>query len=516
MKLKSFKIFTVILLIHCFFSCEEKEDTAKAIVEIEATAPIISVSEIAETIEVLTTIDISVSDNTENVNTTISINGNNVFTTTQNQFSYDIDPFEFPNGATNLVISAIDEDGNETVKSFQFISNRLLFQGDEGYSSDTVDSYLAINLESSGELIAFRKLIGYEDLAFYANDEFEKQNLIITNYLVNVDDGSVSARSYSDVKPATILKNRDEVLNLLGLDQNWVNKNSEFNIEIQEAISYSLFYTLGFEYSFGQSNNNNFNIRYDNESANDVFLYHHTNDNLNLLDDYRYLYTESFEDQTMNFGDLTKLIPENVATITFSEDVKNFNFTLFGFSDDYAYKEFRMRLLYSFSGSTEENGFVLDYPIINEYQYNQKSLSYSLYGKSVHLERKELNDLDIPNWNVIKNESTVEITGDYDFSELTYIVDYSSTDNRTALIFRYQSLFKESIIIPFDKLEIPLEIVNSLNGIGVNLESTSSNSKLSITLTQFENIMDYPNGVFYQPIANEVGDVTKVTFPLNN
>ena len=113
MKLKSFKIFTVILLILCFFSCEEKEDTAKAIVEIEATAPIISVSEIAETIEVLTTIDISVSDNTENVNTTISINGNNVFTTTQNQFSYDIDPFEFPNGATNLVISAIDEDGNE-------------------------------------------------------------------------------------------------------------------------------------------------------------------------------------------------------------------------------------------------------------------------------------------------------------------------------------------------------------------------------------------------------------------
>jgi len=295
MKLKSCKIFTVILLILCFFSCEEKEDTAKAIVEIEATAPIISVSEIAETIEVLTTIDISVSDNTENVNTTISINGNNVFTTTQNQFSYDIDPFEFPNGATNLVILAIDEDGNETVKSFQFISNRLLFQGDEGYSSDTVDSYLAINLESSGELIVFRKLIGYEDLAFYANNEFEKQNLIITNYLVNVDDGSVSARSYSDVKPSTILKNRDEVLNLLGLDQNRVNKNSEFNIEIQEAISYSLFYTLGFEYSFGQSNNNNFNIRYDNESANDVFLYHHTNDNLNLLDDYRYLYMKTLK-----------------------------------------------------------------------------------------------------------------------------------------------------------------------------------------------------------------------------
>lgn len=516
MKLTGKKIFGIFIIMFFCFGCEEGEDSAKTLEEIDTTAPIISVSEIGETIEVLTSIDISVSDNTEKVNTAISINGNSVFTTSQNQFSYDIDPFEFPNGATNLVITAIDEDGNETVKSFQFISNRLLFQGDEGYSSDTVDSYLAINLESSGELIAFRKLIGYEDLAFYSNDEFEKQNLIITNYLVNVDDGSVSAKSYADVKPATILKNRDEVLDLLGLDRNWVNKNSEFNIEIQEATSYSLFYTLGFEYSFGQSNNNIFNIRYDNESANDVFLYHHTYDNLNLLDDYRYLYTESFEDQTMNFGDLTKLNPENVATITFSEDVENFNFTLFGFSDEYAYKEFRMRLLYSFVGNTEENGFVFNYPIINEYRYNQKSLSYSLNDKSVHLERKELNDLNIPNWKVIKNESTVEITGDYDFSELTYIVDYSSTDNRTALIFRYQSLFKESIIIPFDKLEIPLEIVNSLNGIGVNLESTSSNSKLSITLRQFENRMDYPNGVFYRKIANEFGDITEITFPLNN
>lgn len=474
------------------------------------------VSEIGETIEVLTPIDIKISDNLETVNTTISINGNNVFTTTQNQFSYDIDPFEFPNGTTELIITVKDEDGNETIESFQFISNRLLFQGDGGYSSDTVDSYLAINLEISGELISFRKLIDYEDLAFYANDEFEKQNLIITNYTVSVNDGSVFAYAYSNVQPGTILKSGDEVLNLLGLERNWVNKNSEFNIEIQDATSYSLFSTLGFEYSFGQSNNNIFNIRYDNESANDVFLYHHTYDNLNLLDDYRYLYTESFEDQTMNFEDLTKLTPENVATITFSEDVESFNFTIFGFSDDYAYKEFRMRLLYGFIGSTEENGFVLNYPIINEYQYNQKSLSYSLHDKSVRLERKELNDLNIPNWKVVKNESTVKITGDYDFSELNYIVDYSNTDNRTALVFRYQSLFKESIIIPFDKLEIPLEIVNSLSDIGVDLKTANSNSQLSIALTQFENKIDYPNGVFYRPIANEVGDKTTVIFPLNN
>lgn len=338
MILKSYRVFTVLLLAFCFFGCEEGEDSAKKLDEIDAIVPTISVSEIGETIEVLTPIDITVSDNSETVNTTISINGNNVFTTTQNQFSYDIDPFEFPNGTTELIITVKDEDGNETIESFQFISNRLLFQGDGGYSSDTVDSYLAINLETSGELISFRKLIDYEDLAFYANDEFEKQDLIITNYTVSVNDGSVSAQAYANVQPGTILKTYSEVYNELGLDRNWPNNDSVFDISILDAPSYSFFTSLGFAYNFSGFSDQVFTINYDKLMANNVFIFYHTYDNLNLLDDYRYLYLDNFENQSFSFEELDKLTPAYVATINFPENVENFSFSLFGFEDDYAYK----------------------------------------------------------------------------------------------------------------------------------------------------------------------------------
>lgn len=176
-----------------------------------------------------------------------------------------------------------------------------------------------------------------------------------------------------------------------------------------------------------------------------------------------------------------------------------------------------MRLLYSSIGLTEEKGYSFNYPIINEYQYNLKRLSYSLKnGKGVSLFRKILNDISIPDWSVVQSESILNINAEYDFSELSYEVNYSDTDNRTALLFRYHSLYEETIILPFDKLEIPTEIVKMLSDQGVNLESSSSNTKLWITLTQFENKLDFPNGVFYSPISNEVGDRTSVVFPLNN
>lgn len=518
MKLTGKKIFGIFIIMFFCFGCEEGEDSAKTLEEIDTTAPIISVSEIGETIEVLTSIDISVSDNTEKVNTAISINGNSVFTTSQNQFSYDIDPFEFPNGATNLVITAIDEEGNQTSKSFQFSLSKLLYKHDYGISNELFDYYLAINKMESGELITSRKIINNVDLVFYADDDFEKENLVITEYWLGKNSSSHAGNSQAGLKPGTVRLTSDERNNIVGLAHDGVFiKDEEFTLIIEEQPDYHYATVAAFDYSSNILNENTYKILYNSEISTDVFLYYQGNSHINLLEDYRYFYNNDFSNQTINFNNLNSLTEEMIVSFSLPDETVNYSFNLFGYSNLNSYQENYLRLLYGDAGNTSTLGFIINYPYLNEYEILKKTVKFELDdGRIVILERKNNLNVEIPNWVIHQTDNVVSVNELYD--HLTFWLKLENVNDGNSDFFTrsYITSNNYEAIIPFEDIEMPIDVVEFLDNKGFNVSSDQKSGVLSLELTNYENNLNYKDNIKYFPLGNEYGDITTMTFPLNN
>ena len=514
----SIKMLVLGLVIILGLSCEPKEDSAKSQQELDITAPLISVSGITDEIEKMTTIEVVVTTTSAQLATIISINGNQVFTSSEKQFTYTIDPFAFPTGENMLVVTSTDLEGNDTSASFPIIVKKLLFRGSDGLSSESVDSFIAINIMATGELIAFRKINTLDDLAFYASDDFIKQDLVITEYLMSEVSGFNIAKSYAGIIPGTELFTLSEVREKLGLEDRSFNKDAVFEITVEDATAFGLFSSLGADYSFYSTDTGNptLTMEYDVQNTEDIFISHDFG-NGNLIEDYRYAYIKDFSDQILNFNEMTRLVPENIATVTFPEVVERYTIAVVGYSSEKNYQEAVFRILFLDGADTSENGLAVEYPIFDEYMVLLKSINMDLAdARKVRLERRELSAIEIPDWSVQQNGSVINITGNHDYSEISLVVNHPDPSN-TALFKRcYKSGYKNNLDIPFENLEIPIEIVDLLNAQGLSVAVTDTAGEMHITLTQYGNRFDYPNGVYYRPIGNETGDVTTVEFPLSD
>lgn len=507
----------IILVMFCSFGCEQGEDTAQTQEEIDTMAPTISVANLGDAIELLTTINVSVSDDSNIVNTTININGDEVFKTSQNQFSYDIDPFQFPNGETELTIKAIDGNGNETIESHKFGLSKLLYKHDVGISSQSFDVFIAINKMQSGELITARKIINYEDLIFYAEDDFEKEELVITQYLMSKTSDFHNGRSQAGVKPGTILLTTEDREILTGIISNdFAIRDSEFTISIDDVPDFHVITIVGDDYGSYESIESPYKILYDSDITKDIFLFRQRYDHTKLLEDYRYLYINNFVNQSISFNDLSRLSEATISTFKLPNETLNYNFTLFGFNNQRSYEENLLRLLYGDAGDTSAKGFSINYPNIQEYEILKKRLQFELNdGRIVYLERKNTLNVEIPNWQIVRNENMVGINEPYDFLQFSLSVEDVDTEKNGFFTRTYISSYGDAGQIPFENLEIPLEVVSFLNDKGFNISSNQKTGKLSVKLINHENKTEYQDGLYYWPMGNEIGDVTEMIFPLN-
>ncbi|WP_420319848.1 hypothetical protein [Flagellimonas sp.] len=512
-------VLTLFIVAFLCGSCSSSSESDPVVKEqVDTSPPSVTVSGIEESIELSIPISISISDDSNTVTTTILVNGTEVFSSTSKQFSFELDPFDYSNGSNSITIKSVDQNNNVSENTFNVNIQKLLYDHFSGFSGDSVDVYVAINLLETGELIAFRKINTSEDTRFYASDDFEKQDLAITEYFIGKNDNYHSAHSYANIAPGTIRLAGSERLAALGLEHNFVNKNDVFNLSVENSPSFFRFSLLGIFYSFGTSNDPVLTINYDKENTSDIFLIHHTSDNANLLTDYHYLYTEDFTDRTIDFDELSNLTPEKVKNVTLPESVESYTFSLFGYDSDKAYKEEYLRLLYGYGGETSTIGFSLNYPEINEYEILEKKLTFNLNdGRRVRLDRLDLSNVDIPEISIQQSGSDINIQGEYDLSELSLRVESSNGSDNTVFNRNYRSTYSSTISNPFGELEIPIEIVDLLNTQGLNLEQKDASGEMSLSLSQYENDINYPEGVeFYRPVANETGDVTAMIFPLNN
>ncbi|MGW9686848.1 hypothetical protein [Flagellimonas sp. 2504JD1-5] len=495
-------------------SCSSSESDPPIKEQIDTIPPSVSVSGIEESIQLSTTLNISAIDNSGNVTTTILINGEEVFSSTNKQFTFELDPFDHPNGANSITFRSVDPDNNVFEKTYNVNIQKLLYEHFSVESPDNVDLYVAINLLETGELIAYKKLSASENTKFYASDDFEKQDLVITEYGIRKDFNFYTANSYANIAPGTIRLSPSEVVSALGLERNPTNKTEAFNLSVINSPSFS-FFTFGFFYTYEGSNNPVFAINYIKDDTPDIFLFHHTRDNANLLTDYRYLYTEDFTDRTIDFDALSSLSQEDVKSVVLPNSVESYSFNLFGYDSEKAYLEDYLRWLYSYGDETSSAGFSFNYPEIGEYEISEKILNLNLDdGRQVRFERRDLSNVDIPETSIQQSGSDITIQGAYDLSEVSLRVQGA---NETDFFRHYRSAYSSTISNPFESLEIPIEIVDFITAQGLSLNQKDTSGKMSLSLVQYGNTIDYPEGVeIYRPVANETGDVTAMIFPLNN
>ncbi|BFP40760.1 hypothetical protein FGF1_16050 [Flavobacteriaceae bacterium GF1] len=514
--------FLFLILLGC--DSENEDSPNQVIEELDTTPPSITFQGIGEEVELRSTLQISVQDASNLVNTVVKINDEEVMTSSEKQFTYTLNPFDFPNGETTLTITATDEANNENVKTHVFELKKLLFQNLVGRSSESIDFYVALNLESTGELIAHKKMITDDDRIFYAPDGFEEQDIIATEYYIDkggLEDLYHLAMSTGGVKPGTIRLTDQEVRNELGLEPSNNTKNDQFDVTVEGRSFPLLFSAIGSNYGMGNRSSSSYSssytltLDYNQELTNDIFLYYLNQSNEKIFEDYRYLFIEDFTDRTLRFEELSTVSEDDIVTVGLPELVEKFTTWLLGYSSNENYRQGNFRLLFFYGRLTQESGFLFQYPNLSEYPVLERGLDLNLTdGRIVRYLTKDLTEVTIPPLSVQKVENSIATNGEYDFLELDLKITESLQGKDFIFKRTYKNRYRESIENPFDKLEIPTEIIEYLNAQGLSRNSIDNSGEMILSLTRYENQIDYPNGPFFTPTGREAGDRVSVSFPL--
>ncbi|MEM8928374.1 MAG: hypothetical protein AAGC45_09225 [Bacteroidota bacterium] len=480
--------------------------------------PEITISEFDDLIEKRTRFSVLISGTNEQTNTTVLINENEVVSTNQKDFEFEINPFDYPNGKTALTVRSVTSGTMESVKNEEFEIKKLLFRSFRGLSSESVNAYLAINLQSTGELVAFKKIITYDDpIFFHAEDNFIEEDIIVTEYALSNNGGFHVARMYGNVRPGTEIISPQKVADSLGLDYTRVNKESRFDITIEGPPGSGIFFSWGRGYDFYNSSAPTFEIEYDKELTDNIFLHYFTESNENIFDNYRYAYIENLEDQTLPFDEMSTVRPEDILTINnIPQTVKKVNLALAGFSNEDDYREGNWKLLLSYDIETALAGYSIDYPDFKEYPIINKNVRLDfINGNIISFVQRVEPDITIPDLTIQENDSIIKINGEHDFSELT--LDIAHPDPESNALFRmiYKNRSLDSIEIPFDSIEIPEEVVQFLHERGLEVGEKNVSGEMELVINNYQNNV-FPNGVFYYPLRNETGDSVRWTFPLQN
>nr|WP_321411943.1 hypothetical protein [uncultured Allomuricauda sp.] len=507
---KAFFLLFITLFINC-----SKDNGSNEPNQSEEGSPEISISEFDDLIEKRTNLKVSISGVQNQTNTKVLINGSELFSTNEKDFEFELNPFDYPNGKTKLTVKA-EASGKESVKNEEFEIKKLLFRSYGGLSSSSVDSYLAINLQSTGELVAFKKIVTYDDPILHADDSFIEEDIIITQYSLGTNSTFHIARMYGNVQPGTELIDTPQVANVLGLDFISTNKSSNLEITVEGTTNSGLFSLLGRNYSFGNSAFPVLDINYDPRLSSDIFLYYFNQNNEEILNNYRYISIKDFFDQTIQFDEMSVLQPEDVLTMELPAEVDRANITLLGFANEEEYREDMFRLVFGKGIETAISGFVATYPAIQEYPIMVKSIGLELSnGNTLRFEQRGTPDLTLPDLTVEQNDTDIAITGDYDFSELNMEVSHPDPESNEIFRMIYRNVSRNAIDIPFGRLEIPEEIVTFLNQRGLEVGARNNSGSLELQVYDYENKV-FPNGVFHHLLRKEYGDMVQWTIPLKN
>lgn len=473
MKLKVFYRIIFSLLFCTLISCDD-ESTEEIIEQEITTKPVISISKNLSYIEIETNFIVSI-ESEFNVRTVLYIDDQELITSLEKSFEYSIDPFLFNIGNHILKVKSTDSQNQEAIFNVTIEIKKLLFEDQTFYQKENPLQglrYISIH-NQSGTLIDIKQIEGSKDGKFYADNNFIKEDLIVTRYeLPTLLDGFYQFLSFIDVKPSTIINTdhnfgspyffpKTETFNFTSeITPELVANNFNSTIVSRDNSDYDLLYSL-------------------NQPK--KFLITTSSENSNTLDDFKYFFIEDL--------DKTEFILSDFKFPTYIDELEipvssSFRLNLYGFIDS---NDFQNNKFYEAFVSRTVNNNIIAIPIIEEFEINQARLAYSVNDTSIFINQDITNKkIESPIVDILQNDNTVHISGEYDFLGLNLIL--TTSDLSKTVSWSIISTKKDNIDILQKTIEIPEKINQKLLNVGINLnfDDTSDQSNF-LTCTIYKN-----------------------------
>lgn len=503
-----------------FFVGCSKDDTnnKEEPVTIDKTPPKISLTGLPEKIEILTELNISVSDESENVTTKIYVDDIEVFSTEKKSFNFTLDPFDYKTGDRNISITSKDKSGNEITNRSTFESKRLLINYPEALRSvdkEVMDSYIAIN-KMDGELVSFKKIEMDEDGKFYAEDDFERQDFVITQYNIGRENiyFFIDASSYAGIVPGTVFKSKEEQQFLVNnypiakLEKPYLQSDLLISSPSEPVMYNQDSYIFR---KFGSSNDS-FTLSYAPKVDVNFFMYYFPNDG-NIETDYKYLFITDLDKHNYVSDDFVALKKTSNITIPSGNA---YTFVLNGYEDEDTYDKYMYRKMYEQKDSAADN-LSIQVPLVDDFKVYQKRLDLKIDdNKSIGIQQKGLGPFVIPDMDIIPNDNVLELKGDYDYSLMKFHKTLPNNPNDGLFEWEYFNKPTATAKIPFYSFELPDPVQEIVLEKSIEITPDGLNPNYLIcSLTDYSEevlLEDLAFGAYY--ISNRGGDYVSMTLEI--
>ena len=481
---KPFTIFFSSLLI---LGCDSEESNSTSLTDdvstgIDNTPPIPTITGLEVDIEVATTINISIQESSEIKEISVLINQDEILNTKEKTFSFELNPFDYPNGENTLSIVAEDSHGNKSKKSQTFEVNKLLASIAAPSSIGDYRVFITAN-KMTGELITITEVFrDFEIVDLYADDDFTEEPVILTTYIMFNENNYLlsSIKSIANIQPGTdLVKLQDNARfrteNTFHSSQNY----DYFSVNVQDIESERIASSIDGGNIIGLSDFLEISISNvtetdtgfvstlqgrtsSNSNFEEVFL-HTTNTTLDLsferikMNDYKFFMLEQPFEQNVSFSQFRS--PDKIGSIQLPINPERLFIWVDGFKDESAFHNQSFSSLYTAVLDDIENATV-KIPLIDDFGLIISNISFPLngYGRMSASFVGEKN-IEVPNWSAQRNQETIILNGDFDIFSLRTSKNLPNADRIVQWEFFHKK--QDEIRLNIASFEFP-DIIKSL------------------------------------------------------
>ncbi|BFP42330.1 hypothetical protein FGF1_31750 [Flavobacteriaceae bacterium GF1] len=506
---------SLFLLCSLLFSCsndsETPEDDSNPITDdepiaVDETPPVIVLPQIPEILEVKTDLRFRIEDESDQVSTSIRLNGVEVFTSTEKDFVFTLNPFDYNIGSTKLEAVSSDFNENENTQTLDFELKKLLLRDPNPVNSLKNGVFVALN-DSESKLIAYTKIETLDGVDFFADDSFEEQEMVYTKYS-GASSEELDSRlfltidSFANILPGTILPSKEEKVMPVGspysVKEISVSSNHTPNINSYNAqlLPDGL---VDNSYSFNY-------VEILNDQPDIMFSYPFGVDD---IDQYEYLFIEDYDQDTYEVDDFVKL--ESITSLSIPQGTGVFTLSVDGFYSEEDYQNFRQhRVYYNRLDLSGLSGNTVNIPVIPEFEVFSKELNIDLVGNKTFttVQKGVDSNFFIPDFDIEDNGDSIIFRGDHDYSTFGFL--YQDVFAGQIFVWVYNNSPTDAPLpIPFYGFEFPPEIntILSSQSIPTDVADIKENFRMASTMYKFQSPTDYFSMVFEtQDFKNNRGD----------
>lgn len=491
-------LFLVLFFLLLAISCEESA-TENEVVDNDSdtSLPNILVSGLEETIEVKSTIEINISDDSDMVSSVVFINGEEVLSTVEKSFSLEINPYDYPIGETTLIVTSTDEEGNTGQYQSKFDIKRLLVTIAAPFNPVTEKKLIFIN-DPNGKLLETYETTRPKEVAsVYTTMETEVEFITVSiasfSYTPDKDFG-LFIDSYSEINPGTdlsIAQERNGVVTERTQDP--IQGRTAFYpliVNDSEQIASSLL-SISFEHlinvnSIEETNNgfiSNVQLSTSNPNFPEAFLF--TSEQMSVVGGFGNIAKEDYSflsltnENQLSTAPLNFQKPEEWQSIEIPGDVNYYFLSGIGFRNETAYSNNQYHYFYQTQRRNETNQ--IEIPMIEE--FSKKKVTYIMFSNRQNRVLRGYTPIDNvitwPDWHVNVNNDQINFIGNFNL-----IVLYRSISNDSSRIqWDFRITPKNMFKLPYETFELPEDVLGYLNFHGLEVKNPDNSDIFRVKLT---------------------------------